>query len=509
MVSAKTYKMIQAETCITRDKITRYRGILKLYARDKKLQLLQATKLKSTVSRKLASLEVDVRKHREIVGKDLSEGGKKLTYPGADCGKFCLAISQLQASEIYAAIFHNSDIMRQLLNKLYYEKNKKLKHAIELQLEYSDLSNECKEENGGTLQLHCEQQQFVAQLQRSISKYNTAKAIRSIYLSILHILQKDAMFFDTLLNMLKEDQFSQCKAMLRMTVMGQLATENLDDVRQKYKRMTGIILRNMRIREQTLNSVRCQVQDLWSCALSLVRVESDTVFSRKDIADELSSADEVLEKQLISLENICDRIKETLLVRSYHDLLSSYKAQECEILEQIEIEKKREKDLKELKKIRGELFTNIRAALQNINMMLLCVRQSDTKDTTKKKDVGKDVMLKKESNYDQEDTELELESLAELEEVDTDVLVLLAKITRKISILYNMSNFDLKKEKEYKARYFYQTYVSDYNSNWILGSIEGKELRIGLYVEHEMIDATVPTRDDVKFRSRQIIEAHI
>ncbi|XP_014487570.1 PREDICTED: uncharacterized protein LOC106751230 isoform X3 [Dinoponera quadriceps] len=484
MVSAKTYKMIQAETCITRDKITRYRGILKLYARDKKLQLLQATKLKSTVSRKLASLEVDVRKHREIVGKDLSEGGKKLTYPGADCGKFCLAISQLQASEIYAAIFHNSDIMRQLLNKLYYEKNKKLKHAIELQLEYSDLSNECKEENGGTLQLHCEQQQFVAQLQRSISKYNTAKAIRSIYLSILHILQKDAMFFDTLLNMLKEDQFSQCKAMLRMTVMGQLATENLDDVRQKYKRMTGIILRNMRIREQTLNSVRCQVQDLWSCALSLVRVESDTVFSRKDIADELSSADEVLEKQLISLENICDRIKETLLVRSYHDLLSRledqskqrtdllarlnfntknrdsllsktnhavqvleglmhsktavehYKAQECEILEQIEIEKKREKDLKELKKIRGELFTNIRAALQNINMMLLCVRQSDTKDTTKKKDVGKDVMLKKESNYDQEDTELELESLAELEEVDTD-----GTYHKKSSLLRNFPYF--------------------------------------------------------------------
>lgn len=36
-------------------------------ARDKKLQLSQATKLKSIVSRKIASLEIDVKNHREII----------------------------------------------------------------------------------------------------------------------------------------------------------------------------------------------------------------------------------------------------------------------------------------------------------------------------------------------------------------------------------------------------------------------------------------------------------
>lgn len=87
------------------------------------------------------------------------------------------------------------------------------------------------------------------------------------------------MFFDTLLNMLKEDQHSQCRAMLRVTVMGQLAAESLDDVRQKYKRMTRVILRNMRVREQTLNSVRYQVQDLWAYALSLMRVEASNCFT--------------------------------------------------------------------------------------------------------------------------------------------------------------------------------------------------------------------------------------
>jgi len=55
--------------------------------------------------------------------------------------------------------------------------------------------------------------------------------------------------------------------------MGQLAAENLDDVRQKYKRMTRIVLRNMKIREQMSSTVRCQVEDLWAYAQSLVRVE--------------------------------------------------------------------------------------------------------------------------------------------------------------------------------------------------------------------------------------------
>lgn len=69
-----------------------------------------------------------------------------------------------------------------------------------------------------------------------------------------------------------------------------------------------------------------------------------------------------------------------------------------------------------------------------------------------------------------------------------------------------MSNFELEKNKEERARDLYQTYVSNYSSNLIYGS--GEEEQIGLLVEHETIDITVPTRADIKHRSRQIIEAH-
>lgn len=116
-----------------------------------------------------------------------------------------------------------------------------------------------------------------------------------------------------------------------------------------------------------------------------------------------------------------------------------------------------------------------------------------------------------------------------------------------------MSNFELEQEKEDKARDLYQTYVSHYTSNLIYGTGEeepigrtmsvcvyiymytytysfsffsffsllikticffrcfctNRVILLGLLVEHETIDITVPTRVDIKLRSRQIIEAQL
>lgn len=67
-------------------------------ARDKKLQLSQATKLKSIVSKKITSLEVDIKRHREIV-TDLSDDGKQRVLGSlADHRLFYLAFSHLKPS---------------------------------------------------------------------------------------------------------------------------------------------------------------------------------------------------------------------------------------------------------------------------------------------------------------------------------------------------------------------------------------------------------------------------
>ncbi|XP_012530622.1 uncharacterized protein LOC105833431 isoform X1 [Monomorium pharaonis] len=547
MGRAKTPKEIQVETWVIRDKISRYRGILKLDARDKKLQLSQATKLKSIVSRKIASLKINVKRHREIVN-DLQDDDKQhvLRLLG-DHRRFYLAFNRLTPPEIYTAIYQDCNLKRRLLDKLYYEKKRKLKRGIELQLEHNVLSTELEEQS--EYLPNCEQQRLIAQLQRSIAKHNTAKDIRSTYCSILNILKKDAIFFDTLLNILKEDQVSQCKAMLRVTVMGQLAAENLDDIKQKYKRMSRVVWRNMKIREQMLSNVHYQVKDLWAYAQSLVRVESVHIFAKRDVD---VTDNKILEKQLAHLEDICIKVKEGLLVRSYHDLLSRLENQSehraallarldiniknrdvllskknqalqvfeglkystkaaiehykingmQDVLEQIEIEKKREKDLKEQISAHGKLLTNLKSALQNMNMMLLrFIVKHNGKAVVKKLNKGD----KKEPIINGREDMNERDALAEIEGVDTDVLGLLSKISRKVSILFGISNFDLKQEDE--ARDLYYTYVSQYNSDLTFGT--GEEEPIGLLVEHEIIDVSVPTRTDIKYHSRQILEAHL
>lgn len=89
-------------------------------------------------------------------------------------------------------------------------------------------------------------------------------------------------------------------------------------------------------------------------------------------------------------------------------------------MEQIEIEKKRKKDFKEQIKAHGELLTNIRAALQSMNMMLLRVKHNGKgKEEMAKKKLVKDGSKKELMITDKEDAE-ERDVLAEVEEMDTD-----------------------------------------------------------------------------------------
>lgn len=90
------------------------------------------------------------------------------------------------------------------------------------------------------------------------------------------------------------------------------------------------------------------------------------------------------------------------------------------VLEQIEMEKKREKNLKEQKKTCGELLINIKAALQNMNTMLFCIKHS-VKGVKKlgrdgNKNTSKEPII---VTNDKEDTE-DHDTLPELEKIDTD-----------------------------------------------------------------------------------------
>ncbi|XP_047354930.1 LOW QUALITY PROTEIN: uncharacterized protein LOC124951144 [Vespa velutina] len=610
MLTAKQVKIhkMSDERWTTRDKINQYRGVLKLYARDKKIRALELIKLKQRVLKNLKSLQTDVREYRDIVSQIINGNKIRLLPILQQHDNFHLAFGQLESDELHNRIYQNSELFHRQLDKLRYEKEKLAKKFFDLQVLLPLIFNKIKihiyiytyihvyahikldsfllkylnkfffsyplikfekcfllEEESAEIGTDHFLERLMAYLQRSVSKQNGVKAIRSTYLKIINILKKDAIYYDALLKALKDDQKNQCKVIVKTTIMGQLATENLDDLKEKYKSMTVDVVKNMKERERTLIIARERVADLWEYAKSLVRIEvrirsflfffpflffffcvlSDVVLAKKyiDINDSVH-----LENQLKRLEEICEKLKDTVLVRSHNELLprleeqmrqkvrlinqfnyntkerndllhkkeealitleslehtmvattGQYRIDKKAMLEEMEIQKKRIINYKDLRRSHGELSIKIIAALQNMLVMLICVKQTRWLPKMNSKKQAKMPIV---DELDTEDT-----GEAVLEKIISNGVVLLAQITRKMGVLFGISNFELDKEKDERARQLYQNYIADYNTFTL--KFGKDELEPALIVEHEIVDPNVLTRADVKNRSRKVVEANL
>ncbi|XP_014613131.1 PREDICTED: uncharacterized protein LOC106791753 [Polistes canadensis] len=390
MLTAKHVKVhkMSDERWTKRDKINQYRGVLKLY------------------------------EYRGIVHDVVTGNKTHLLAILQQYDNFHLAFGQLSKDEIHDRIYQNSELYHRQLDKIRYEKEKLAKQYFDLQVEKCVLL----EEEGQEVQTDHLHQRLSAHLQRSTAKQNGAKAIRTTYITMINILKKDTVYFDALLNALKDDQKDQCKVIVKATVMGQLGAENVDDLKEKYKIITRDVLKHMKERERTLITARERVTDLWGYAKSLVRIESNEALIKKNA--NFKGKSDHLESQLKRLEEICEILKDTVLVRSHnelfprleeqmkqkkrlinqfnynikernnlvikkeesiillekleHTMLSTtgqYRIDKKALLEEIEAQKKRIGDYKELRRSHGELSMKIRAALQNMLLMLVCIKR--------------------------------------------------------------------------------------------------------------------------------------
>ncbi|XP_046434409.1 uncharacterized protein LOC124186613 [Neodiprion fabricii] len=548
MMTFFTPVRVQDERWTIRDKLQQYRGILKLYAREKKLQVINASRVKKKVSRDLKALTKDVQNYREITN-DMADGNKRqLRTIMQHHRDYQLAFQDMKPDDAYGAIYHRNDVNRRQLDKLYYLKKKRMKEFFDLKLECALLKDKYEQEQQYVPDY--DHQHLTNQFQNSMAKQSAAAAIRRTYSYILDILKKDSVYFNAVLDALVEDQKSQCKVLIKATEMGQLVTENLDDTRSRYKRLENDVCVNMKERERTLTIVRFQVDDLWSYLRSLVRTESEVNFTVANAA--VTSSEMVLQQEMKDLEQVFENIKESMLVRSYdeifprfeeqmkqkerlikqfnhnvrerdsflnkknhatlilatleHSMISTtarYKAVKKEMLEEIEVQRKREIDFKNLRKVRGELLMNIRAALQNMNEMLTCVKSRTIKSKSQKSDDDKKGKLSEEQRIEDE---LQDADEPEIGKTETNGLALLSKVSQKVGMLSGAGGPDLDKDRKERARDMYQTYISEYKSKLKYG----KEAEVsGFFVEHEVVDASILTRTDVKLRSRQIVEANL
>ncbi|XP_029055566.1 coiled-coil domain-containing protein 183 [Osmia bicornis bicornis] len=530
------FRGFKDERWSTKDKLEQYRGILKLHVRERKQRLQDSVKLKKRISWQLGSYKEDVNKYRQLTNR-LTNGIPESYISNLlqDRKDLRLKCHGRKTEQICVLVYEGNHRKRCQLDKLRYQKKRKLKQCFQLQLEHAQLCAEYAQEEETPWAENRLQQRLVTSYQRSVAKENAAKAINVTYVAMLDILKQDAINHERLLNALKQDRENQCKAILKATIMGQLATEETDDIATKCKRIARIVWNNMKERERMLAIVRDRVEDLWSFARSLIRTESETIFTM-EITRGQTASNVTLEKQITTLEEIFDKVKESLLVRSYRELLSrleeqmkqrtqlleqfnrnvkerdlllrkknealsalsnfehslvatteEYNTDKNVLLEQISIQKKRREEHENLRKEHGELLMDIRAALQNMLAMLFCVRR------------GSKVPKKQTDELD--------EQIVVIEKMETEGLTLLSTVSRKVGALFGMSNFEFNKDREQRAKDLYQTYVSDYHSK--LKFEDAGFEPTGLFVEHETIDSSVPTRAEIKLRSRQIVETYL
>ncbi|XP_011314339.1 uncharacterized protein [Fopius arisanus] len=200
-------------------------------------------------------------------------------------------------------------------------------------------------------------------------------------------------------------------------------------------------------------------------------------------------------------------------MKEFFDHKCRYKANKKETLEQIEYQKKRKADCEGKRRAKGEVLINLRSALLNMLSLLEVVSGKAGGGIGKKstKDHDRKTKEKAKRNDDKEsEDERSMRSLKpdapRVETVDTDALSLLSRVTTKIITLQGMSCPDLDEETERNARILYQNYVAGVHSKRKFSNEDVEPT--GIVVEHEVIDASVLTREDIKNRSQQIVEAN-
>ncbi|XP_057335272.1 uncharacterized protein LOC130674025 isoform X2 [Microplitis mediator] len=434
-----------------------------------------------------------------------------------------------------------------------------MKEFFDLKLEWTFLMNEYEEQNR-LREPDRHQQKLAALYQKYVANRNYAESIRTTYLAMVKILKKDTVYFNAIIEALKEDKMEQCKVLLRGIFMGQLAAEELDDTREKYKRMARDVWKNMKERERTLNIVRSRVDNLRSDIRELVQVESNPELMA--MARKLRDDDDGLEENIKILEETFAKVKEILMARSYDELFDrfeeqarqkkrllkklennleerelllnkkncatliladlnnslisasgeydKYKSDKKEMLEEIKMSKKREEDFIKLEKSRSELLINIKCGLQNILAMMIFIRpglggkkspREKKRDKRKPSDLsdGKSSSRKPKSQFiDNADYQLE--------KFDSDVLTLLNQVTKKANILFGLSNFEMTPEDEEKAKNLYQSYVAEKRSK-IYHNNHAAERKV-MTVEHVCVDSSVMSRADIKNQSKNIVEMY-
>ncbi|XP_034839351.1 probable DNA double-strand break repair Rad50 ATPase isoform X1 [Maniola hyperantus] len=542
MLSAAKVRIhgMQDENWVIKDKINQYRGLIKLYERDRKIHDGDLAKQKKRYSRDIRQLRKDITNKREELEVAVYGDKQFLRNAFQEHRRLQLTYMNSQANKVLESIDQENFNKRKKLDRIRYTKKKKMEQFRQVQLQTAELHDRVIYEIGGKLPAEKKEQAVANYVQRANIKKNAALAIKVMYKKILDILKKDSSYFTVVLEALKLDCRAQGKCLMGATEMGQLAMEYLDDRKFEFNKLEKEIKLNMKERERTLKLVRREVAFLTDSFPNLIRKEEatnlDDLYEDEDAASQHS-----VHFELEEVMEICKRLQKATLVSSFDKILPRLKEQRYQterlmmqltlnsmkrdaLLEDrkhailmldslknvgqestaqhiqekkqlraaLAAEKREERELTQALDDKGRLIIEMKTSLQQIDQLLSCVGAPNV--TRPLKDAPSAI------EYAIEDV---IQPVPELED-DFDKLLSTAR--QKITMLVQaVSKMEVTAEVRTGARLFYHNILA----RFMRDNYKDEVIAEGGLIEFEMEDPNVPSHAIVKLRSKQLVDAQV
>ncbi|CAB3225140.1 unnamed protein product [Arctia plantaginis] len=542
MLSAAKVRIhgMQDENWVIKDKINQYRGLIKLYERDRKIHEGDLAKQKKRYSRDIRQLRKDITDKREELGVAVYGDKQFLRNAFQEHRRLQLTYMNSQADKVLESIHQENFNKRKQLDRIRYTKKKKMEQFRLTQLEAAELRDRILYEVGGKLPPEKKEQAVANYVQRANIKKNAALAIKVMYKKILDILKKDSSYFTVVLEALKLDCRAQGRCLMGATEMGQLAMEYLDDRKFEFSKLEKEIKANMKERERTLKLARREVAFLTDSFPNLIRKEEatnlDDLYENEDTGSKRS-----VHWELEEVMSICKRLQKATLVSTFDQILSRLKEQRYQtdrltlalninsqkrdallddrkhaimmldslknvgqeataeylinkkqLQAQIDAEKREEIELSKKLDARGRIFIELRTSLQQINELLSTVGAPNAPRP-----------------YDDVPPALQYaleDVLQAVPEVEADFDKLLATAKQKLNVLMQaITKMEVTEEIRAQAHQFYHQILA----RVMRENYKDEAVAEGGLIEFEMEDPNVPSHAIIKLRSKQLVEAQV
>ncbi|CAG9558142.1 unnamed protein product [Danaus chrysippus] len=543
MLSAAKVRIhgMQDENWVIKDKINQYRGLIKLYERDRKIHEGDLAKQKKRYSRDIRQLRKDISNKRQELEVAVYGDKQFLRNAFQEHRRLQLTYMNSQADKVLESIHQENFNKRKQLDRIRYTKKKKMEQFRQIQLQSAELRDRLLYEVGGKLPAEKKEQAVANYVQRANIKKNAALAIKVMYKKILDILKKDSSYFTVVLEALKLDCRAQGKCLMGATEMGQLAMEYLDDRKFEFSKLEKEIKANMKERERTLKLVRREVAYLTDSFPSLIRKEEATnlddlyededavshhsvhweleevmaICKRLQRATLVSSFDKILlrlQEQRYQTERLTNQLtvnslkRDALLENRKHAILmldslknvgqentAIHIQEKKQLRAEFDAEAREERDITNALNERGHLIIEMKTSLQQINQLLSSVGAPNA---------PRPMLLGAPSAI-----QYAIEDMTQpVPEVEADFDKLLLNARQKLNMLMQaVSKMEVTEEIRATARLFYHNILA----RFMRDNYKEEVVAEGGLIEFEMEDPNVPSHAIIKLRSKQLVDAQV